>query len=278
MSGPGVVEREDVKRGGAKLKPAVVLSQWNALTVTEREKYLTIRNDKAKLTKQDKDSGIDWARFSWNPITGCIHGCPYCYARDFAERFYPQKFEPSIVPDALAAPFNAAPPKKAAEDVAYKNIFTCSMADLFGNWVPREWIETVLSVMREAKRWNFLLLTKFPQRYQEFQFPENVWLGTTVDCQARVANAERAMSRVNAPVRWVSLEPLFEPIEMDFSLFNWVVIGGASRSTQTPKFTPPPEWVADITARARQAGCAVFYKGNLGSADRFREYPGAPNR
>lgn len=30
---------------------------------------------------------IDWATRSWNPVTGCLHGCPYCYARKIAERF-----------------------------------------------------------------------------------------------------------------------------------------------------------------------------------------------
>ncbi len=30
---------------------------------------------------------IDWAEMSWNPVTGCRHGCPYCYARRTAHRF-----------------------------------------------------------------------------------------------------------------------------------------------------------------------------------------------
>ena len=30
---------------------------------------------------------IDWATMSWNPVTGCRHGCPYCYARRTAHRF-----------------------------------------------------------------------------------------------------------------------------------------------------------------------------------------------
>ena len=30
---------------------------------------------------------IDWADASWNPVTGCLHGCAYCYARKIAERF-----------------------------------------------------------------------------------------------------------------------------------------------------------------------------------------------
>ena len=30
---------------------------------------------------------IDWADASWNPVTGCLHGCKYCYARRIANRF-----------------------------------------------------------------------------------------------------------------------------------------------------------------------------------------------
>ena len=265
--------REEAEAKATKLKRPVTLAEWNTLLAGERETLLGVRNDKAKLLKQDRDSAIDWARFSWNPVTGCQHNCPYCYARDIAERFYTQKFDPSIIPDALAAPLNSTPSKEAAADVGYKNVFTCSMADLFGKWVPREWIEAVLTVMREAKQWNFLLLTKFPQRYAEFEFPENVWLGTTVDCQARVANAERAMAKANATVKWLSIEPLIEPMEIDFSIFQWVVIGGASRSAQTPEWKPPRTWVFVLTAAAMDAGCAVYHKANL-NFDPLHDYPG----
>ena len=30
---------------------------------------------------------IDWCDATWNPVTGCLHGCEYCYARRIAERF-----------------------------------------------------------------------------------------------------------------------------------------------------------------------------------------------
>ena len=264
--------RQEGEAKVAKLKRAVTLAEWKSLTAAEREALPRIQNPKAKLLKQET-AAIEWARFSWNPVTGCQHNCPYCYARDLAERFYPQKFEPSIVPEALSAPLNSAPPKEAATDVGWKNIFTCSMADLFGNWVPAEWITTVLDVARQATQWNFLMLTKFPQRLAEFEFPDNVWTGTTVDCRARVAVAERAMRQVKASVKWVSIEPMIEPIEMDFSLFQWVVIGGASPSSQTPEWRPPRRWVIDATHRAMAAGCAVYHKTNL-NPERLRSYPG----
>mgnify|MGYP003056095369 CR=1 FL=1 len=30
---------------------------------------------------------IEWCDSTWNPVTGCRHGCPYCYARSVAGRF-----------------------------------------------------------------------------------------------------------------------------------------------------------------------------------------------
>ncbi|EGD47100.1 Gp37Gp68 family protein [Ruminiclostridium papyrosolvens DSM 2782] len=32
-------------------------------------------------------SKIEWCDSTWNPVTGCLHGCDYCYAKRIAERF-----------------------------------------------------------------------------------------------------------------------------------------------------------------------------------------------
>jgi protein gp37 len=47
-------------------------------------------------------------------------------------------------------------PKEAMFDTRHKNVFLDSMADMFGRWVPAEWIEAVLKMIREAPEWNFL--------------------------------------------------------------------------------------------------------------------------
>ena len=107
----------------------------------------------------------------------------------------------------------------------------------------------------------------------EFEYPDNAWLGTSVDLQARVANAEKAFANVKATVKWLSIEPLIEPLHFkDLSCFQWVVIGGASPSTQTPEWRPPRSWVWDLTIKAQQAGCAVYHKANL--RERLVDVPG----
>jgi protein gp37 len=151
------------------------------------------------------------------------------------------------------------------------------MADLFGKWVPEEWIRAVLTVVEENPQWNFLFLTKFPIRLAEFAFPDNAWVGTTVDCQARVANAEQSFRRVDAKVKWLSVEPMLEPLHFaDLGAFDWVVIGGASAvaSAGTPEWRPPRDWSDDLRRAAAAAGCMVYEKTNL--LERIRDYPGEP--
>jgi len=110
------------------------------------------------------NENIEWATWTWNPVTGCRHGCPYCYARDMAARFYGENgHEPKFHPERLSAPANTKPPKPSAP-IGERNVFVCSMADLFGEWVPQEWIDAVLEAVRAAPLWNFLFLTKNPAR------------------------------------------------------------------------------------------------------------------
>ena len=272
---------EPVKAAPAK-SDSITIEQWEKMTAEQKAEALA-RNDVSGFNAQDNDS-IEWALWSWNPITGCQHNCPYCYARDIAERFagttaFPDGFKPALRPGRLAAPQHQKfPEEKAKEWMGHKNVFTGSMADIFGKWVPAEWIEAVLDSIRKSPQWNFLMLTKFPSRMSEFDLPDNVWAGTSVDCQARVANAEKAFAKVNAKVKWLSIEPMIEPLKFkNLEVFNWIVIGGASRSNQTPDWSPPREWVDDLEAECKKLGIPYYEKSNLFKhSPRRRGYPGQP--
>jgi protein gp37 len=252
----------------------VPLEDWNALPARERRRLLNPEGGDSRFNPQGDNENIEWALWSWNPVTGCEHNCPYCYARDIANRVYPQGFAPSLWPERLLAPRNTPfPAEKAAGWMGHKNVFVCSMVDLFGRWVPAEWIGAVLREVRAAGQWNFLFLTKFPIRMAEFDFPDNAWVGTTVDCLARVANAEKAFRKVKAGVKWLSCEPLIEPLKFkDLGAFDWVVLGGASASTRTPEWHPPRAWVKAIEDEATRLGVRVYEKANL--FERVRQYPG----
>ena len=147
---------------------------------------------------------IEWCDRTWNPVTGCLHGCEYCYARGLANRFKgggygkergmfiapykPDVFKPPYVLDEqqLAAtkdgwyreapyPFGFEPtfhryrlgePKRLKEP---QNIFVVSMGDIFGSWVPTKWIIDVIDSCLAAPQHRYLFLTKNPARYKDLQ-------------------------------------------------------------------------------------------------------------
>jgi protein gp37 len=228
---------------------------------------------------------VDWAQWTWDPVTGSDLGCVYCYARDIANRLYPEKFEPTFKPDRLAASRNTRLPRKVAmltEPIAitaWKNVVGCRIADMVGRWVADEWIEQVFQACRHNPQWNYPFLTEFPNGYVALEIPPGSWFGTSVDEQKRVANAEKSFASFQAAIKWLSLEPMRERTRFkDLSMFDWVVIGGQSRSSGAPEFVPDPRWVYVIT-EAHRAGCKVYCKPNTDRAEHFaslyREYPAA---
>ena len=162
-----------------------------------------------------KKTKIDWADSTWNPVTGCLHGCEYCYARGIARRFgghlqgciesgnyeltqpmydiTPMSDELARVGRKLPYPYDFEPTfhrYKLDEPQSWKRprtIFVCSMADLFGEWVPDEWIKAVFDACAAAPQHRYLFLTKDPGRYCDLEraglLPsgDNYWFGATYD-------------------------------------------------------------------------------------------------
>lgn len=217
---------------------------------------------------------VDWAAWTWNPVTGCLHNCPYCYSRELAHlpsyaEAYPVQFTPLFHEERLEAPAHTIVPGEAETDARLGRVFVCSMGDLYGKWVPREWIEKIHASCIANPQWQYLMLTKFPQRYLEFEAPPTAWFGTSVDRQHRVKIAETAFRQItNVAVRWLSLEPMLEELKFsDLSMFDWIVIGSQTATEQpdgpVPAFAPPFKWVARIVVQAYEARVPVYLKPNL---------------
>lgn len=209
---------------------------------------------------------IDWTDWTWNPISGCRHGCEYCYMRRMEKRF-PGIMEPMFHPARLREPVHKKPSK----------IFVGSSGDMWGEWVPSLWIKEVLN-MCEKTDLTYQFLTKNPDRYGDFVPLHNAWYGTTVDGTARTEdNISRLVfrdDRSGIKNRFVSFEPLLMPVVPDLSGIRWVIIGADS----TPGAQRPPrEWADIIIREARSAGIPVWVKDNYGYPDVIKEMPGGMN-
>lgn len=258
---------------------------------------------------------IEWCDSTWNPVTGCLHNCEYCYARKIATRFgtigkiiekaaeegidlvsayfknpdsfsdlnepvrdengkiepYPYNFHPTLHRYRLDEPARKTKPR---------TIFVCSMADLFGEWVPDEWIEAVFEACAKAPQHRYLFLTKNPQRYLKLgeagKLPKspNMWYGSTV------TNSEMDYFYSNNHNVFLSIEPLlseYPKVTRPKNIgLNWTIIG-AETGNRKDKVVPEKAWIDNICESADEIGIPVFMKDSLipivGEENMRREFP-----
>lgn len=239
-------------------------------------------------------SKIEWTDYTWNPITGCLHNCPYCYARRQAKRFcgdvrlnlndsrankvgeniweieekwqvrngrtlvYPLGFHPTFHKYRLDWP---------KQVVTGSRVFVCSMADMFGEWVPDAWIEQIFEACEDASQHQYLFLTKNPKRYIELDQKgilrnnDNFWYGTTITSQTMPFFYS---DKYNT---FLSIEPIAEPfdkIKVVQSLLSadWIIIG-AETGNRKGKPVPQLSWFSEILNAASESNIPVFMKDSL---------------
>lgn len=282
---------------------------------------------------------IDWADSTWNPVTGCLHGCEYCYARRIAERFggasethnnecchecqwetegtgeiheldepiydydhgrkapYPFDFDPTFHRYKLDEPKSWKKPR---------TIFVCSMADMFGEWVPDAWIQEVFEACKAAPQHRYLFLSKNPGRYCHLDragiMPkgDNFWFGATFDHsnfpghdgQHEIPGRPTTFSLRGKMVhdagdfyyphypeknRFISFEPLLYDIgaHIGSTGAQWHIIG-AETGNRKGKVVTQREWVDHIVEYSDRNHIPVFMKESLRElmGDDFRqEFP-----
>ncbi|NPA69846.1 MAG: DUF5131 family protein [Crenarchaeota archaeon] len=174
---------------------------------------------------------------TWNPVTGCVHFCIYCWARRLAitrlyklfPEYYDPEFKPRLIEKKLRERFRPG-----------ELVFITDVGDLFCSEVPDEWILKVLEVARRNERTLFLLLTKNPGRFIQLLekygveiYSRNMIPGVTVESdydtyyiRMKVSRAEPPYSRLETflnfikkysneingfiPKCWISIEPVIK--------------------------------------------------------------------
>ncbi|MDP1824926.1 MAG: phage Gp37/Gp68 family protein [Archangium sp.] len=175
-------------------------------------------------------------------------------------------------------------------------VFCASMADVFEDRPElATWRLDLFDLIRKTPQLDWLLLTKRPEGIRRLLSaslalmppsfaqepgttahmlsmwltgdpPANVWLGTTVEDQQRADERIPALLSVPAVVRFLSMEPLLEHVELGYSVGfppvpgprpDWIIIGGESGHGARPFHT---EWARDLVEQARALGAAPFVK------------------
>lgn len=246
-----------------------------------------------------KKTKIDWCDSTWNPVTGCLHGCEYCYARRIAERFggnmMPLFVERPILREPVRDgsgkivpyPFDFLPTfhrYKLDEPQRWKRprtIFVCSMGELFGEWVPDEWIREVFQACEAAPQHRYLFLTKNPERLnrlaREGKLPQKHWYGYSASDESMLWQFHHAEECLIEHL-FVSIEPILKPIQPCFSTHtpaDWVIVG-AETGNRKAKVTPERDWIMKIADECSYGGRPLFMKESLRElmGDDFRqEFP-----
>jgi protein gp37 len=207
-------------------------------------------------------STIEWTTYSWNCVTGCTKvspGCAHCYAERMSLRLqamghanYKSGFSVTLHPHVLELPLTWRKPRA---------IFVNSMSDLFHEDVPESYVRQVFDVMRRASWHTFQVLTKRAHRLDALsrglEWPDNVWAGVTVENKDYLHRLQH-LSRVPAPVRFVSFEPLLGTLgEIDLSAVDWAIVGGESGPGARPI---ERDWVLQIRDQCLRAQVPFFFK------------------
>jgi len=252
---------------------------------------------------------IEWTDKSWNLWHGCSKvspGCKNCYAEPIAKNRLGtvKKYDGTIkyFLERLDQPLHWKKPRM---------VFVNSMSDTFHENVPFEYIEKIWDVIFDCSFKGdafsspyhniFQILTKRPERALEFSKwmqkktrcidYNNLWLGVSVESPKYLHRIETLL-QIPAAVRFVSLEPLLEEIELkdDVNLrlwlgeeriancegcksspvnglpycpgheaggIDWIIIGCESGLRRRPCKL---EWVYNIVEQCKEAGVPVFVK------------------
>jgi protein gp37 len=204
-----------------------------------------------------KESEIQWTDHTWNVARGCTKvnsDCKFCYMMRQSEGIF--KFDGKTVTKTKTV-FNL--PLKIKEP---SKIFTSSLTDFFHPDID-SFRHEAYEIMRKCPQHTFQVLTKRPERIDIPDDLNNIVIGASVGHQKASHIADTLLK--HAPKRlktFLSIEPLHAPVMLDFSKFDWVIVGGESgNETGFYRYRECKlEWIQDIVDTCKAAGTPVFVK------------------
>jgi len=211
-----------------------------------------------------ENSSIGWTDHTHNFWIGCdkvSSECDHCYIGPLMKRFGREPFNGPIRTRNWGNPLRWQT-RAMREDRRFR-VFTCSLSDFFHRGAD-PWRDDAWDVIKSCNRLDWLILTK-RIRQASARLPDDwgagykhVWLGVTVGCSTS-QNRLRRLFETSAALRWVSIEPILEPIDLTpfLSRLDWVVCGGESGAKRRPSKV---EWYRHLFHQCRDAGVPFYMK------------------
>jgi protein gp37 len=237
------------------------------------------------------ETDIGWTDHTFNPWIGCSRvspACAACYAAAWArqrrglergtelwKRHGPRQVTtPSYWRQALK--WDA----EAAAGLTGPKVFAASLADVFEDHPdldePRSWL---FDLIGQTPNLTWQLLTKRIENVASMvpwaTWPGNVWLGTSVESQPYADARPGILASIPALVRFLSVEPLTEPVLLPLDGIHWVILGGLS-GARYKRHVLQAAWARSVRDQCADAGAAFFFKqwGGLHAKDGGKELDG----
>lgn len=183
------------------------------------------------------DGGVEADGYTFNPWIGCHKvspACESCYAEvSTATRSTSARIGLKLWgPPKTSARYRTSvgnwrePAKwdrKAKAEGVRRKVFCASLADVFeANEALDPYRADLWPMMEKCDGLDWLVLTKRPGNVRAMvppawltSWPAHVWVGTTVEDQRRAAERIPLLLDVPARVRFLSCEPLLEPVDLE---------------------------------------------------------------
>ena len=220
-----------------------------------------------------KTTGITWTDHTFNPWWGCVkvsEGCKFCYAERDSKRWGMDLFGEEKERRFFGEKHWNEPIKwnKEAEKAGERRrVFCASMADLFEDNRTLIYARAMTFALIEKTPWlDWLVLTKRPENVMGFVphvwttgfWPENAWLGYTAENQKRFDERHSCIGNIPAPIKFISVEPMLEAIDL-YDLFgiDWVIFGAESGPHRRHCEL---QWVIDGIDQVHEHDSEVFVK------------------
>ena len=153
-----------------------------------------------------------------------------------------------------------------------QRVFCASMADVFEvrpDLAPHR--RRLLELIGATTNLDWLLLTKRPHSIRKllplgYEFPANVWIGTTVENQEQADKRIKYLQNFTTPsIRFLSCEPMLGPLDIRRYLqpgrngvrIDWVICGGESEHGARPM---NPEWAESLLLQCQEVGVPFLFK------------------